>query len=149
MKLISKLMLQWVLVYGLITIGVVLLDMDWAPLMDAYHDMSARQTAIYAIMAMLIVAWVFIIWHDSKEIRAQNRALAKSKVLRPKAKPRQLELRYPNVLGEDHMHIPVMSVLQAEDLIKLLKINKAEVGYRNKDTGEFHAIYLIGQLVTP
>lgn len=133
MKAFMKMMRNWTIGFSLVLTSLIF---GWAPVTDLLHDMSARQVTIYVIMGGLFIAWVFICWFDSKSRWALNSDLAAVEEL-PEVKTRKPELllMYSSALSDRTLRMPVYDATHAQDLIDVMRLKDARVGYLDPENG--------------
>lgn len=132
MKPIVKSMLKWLAVYIAVGLLVWAFNLDWSPLLDFYHDATARQIAVWATIGALLVAWVWLIIDEEKKRRALNKSLTPAPVPPAVRKPVELILWYTGDQGQ-MMTMPVDGLWHAQHMLDLLAIRVGAVS--DKHTG--------------
>lgn len=149
MKFFAKMLTRWVLLFSGAYAGFAFFNDYMMPLVDIYHDMSARQVMVYAAMAILFVAWVIVCWYDSKKRRRINQELLETQEMFPMHArmpfnhPPQLLLMYTSAMADDTLRMPVINKDHAMELVYLMNLREARVGYFHKTLGTEEVLWVL------
>lgn len=91
------------------------------------------------VLLALLLLFLFIVYkEDFDASRKINVSRAVPKALKPVT---QLELMYPSILKDETLHVPVKSIFHAQELVDVMGLESANVGYRRSADGASIVLY--------
>lgn len=102
------------------------------------NNMPVTNILTFLVLFTLALATVWLFFIDAKRGRVSVKT---KRTPVAKAKPVKLELAYPSTLGNDTLHMPVKDVFHAQEMVDVLGLKEASLGYRRSADGKSIVLY--------